>query len=128
MFNELGSHAGRKLGLNERLAKAFGGGNSWVRSGWFDLIRLDFEDVAKLEEHLTQEIFFFSLFFASKENYGWLFDSPQVIMNFKCIYDRFLNWQNDPVGYDRDMKLHRTRIQPLWDGLATALDVESGRC
>jgi len=110
VFAELVSEAGRRLGLDPNLANTFGGGYSWVRTGWFDLVGLGFDNLVNLEERLTQEIFFFRLFYPSREDYGWLFDSPNTASSFKYIYDKFRSWQSDPVGYDRDVKLYKTEI------------------
>lgn len=128
VFTELGKEAGGRLGLKAEMAKAFGGGYSWVRTGWFDLINLEFEDLDILEGHLTRKIFFFRLFFPLKEDFSWLFDSPAVTSNFKSIFERFLSWQRDPVGYDRDLESYKTEIDPIREGLASALDIQSGRC
>lgn len=127
VFTELGREAGERLGLNKELSKAFGGGYSWVRSGWFDLINLDFDDLEILEGHLTRKIFFFRLFFPLKEDFSWLFDSPAVTSNLKCIFERFLSWQRDPLGYDRDLESYRIELEPIKEGLASALDVQYGR-
>ncbi|HSC36174.1 MAG TPA: hypothetical protein VLG45_12930 [Thermodesulfobacteriota bacterium] len=128
VFTELGKEAGERLGLTSELAKAFGGGYSWVRTGWFDLINLEFDDFEILEDHLTRKIFFFRLFFPLKEDFSWVFDSTDVTLNFKSIFDRFSSWQNDPVGYDRDLERYKKDIEPIREGLASALDIESGRC
>jgi len=128
VFTELGKEAGERLGLTSELAKAFGGGYSWVRTGWFDLINLEFDDLEILEDHLTRKIFFFRLFFPIKEDFGWVFDSQDVTTNLKSIFERFLSWQNDPVGYDNDLEYYRKEIEPIREGLASALDIESGRC
>lgn len=128
VFTELGKEAGERLGLTSELAKAFGGGYSWVRTGWFDLINLEFDDFEILEDHLTRKIFFFRLFFPLKEDFSWVFDSTDVTLNFKSIFERFSSWQNDPVGYDRDLERYKKEIEPIREGLASALDIESGRC
>ena len=128
VFTELGKEAGERLGLTAELAKAFGGGYSWVRTGWFDLINLEFDDLEILEDHLTRKIFFFRLFFPLKEDFGWVFDSPDVTLNFKSIFERFSSWQSDPVGYDKDLEFYKTEIEPIREGLASALDIHSGRC
>ena len=128
VFTELGKEAGEKLGLNKELGKAFGGGYSLVRTGWFDLINLEFDDLEILESHLTRKIFFFRLSFPLKEDFGWLFDSPAVTSNLNSICERFLSWQRDPVGYDRDLESYRTEIEPIREGLASTLDIQSGRC
>ncbi len=128
VFTELGREAGERLGLTPELAKAFGGGYSWVRTGWFDLINLEFDDLEIMEDHLTRKIFFFRLFFPLKEDFGWVFDSPDVISGMKSIYERFTSWQTDPVGYDNDLERYKKEIEPIREGLASALDIESGRC
>jgi hypothetical protein len=87
VFAELVSEAGRRLGLNPNLADTFGGGYSWARTGWFDLVGLGFDNLNNLEERLTQEIFFFRLFYPSREDYGWLFDSTSTVSSFKYIYE-----------------------------------------
>ena len=128
VFTELGKEAGGRLGLTAELVKAFGGGYSWVRTGWFDLINLEFDDFEIMEDHLTRKIFFFRLFFPLQEDFSWVFDSPDVTSNFKSIYERFSSWQNDPVGYDKDMEHYKKEIEPIREGLASALDLDSGRC
>ena len=99
-----------------------------MRTGWFDLINLEFDDFEILEDHLTRKIFFFRLFFPLKEDFSWVFDSTDVTLNFKSIFERFSSWQNDPVGYDRDLERYKKEIEPIREGLASALDIESGRC
>lgn len=128
VFTELGKEAGERLGLSPGLARAFGGGYSWVRTGWFDLINLEIEDLEILEYHLTRKILFFRLFFPDKEDFGWVFDSPEVTSNLKSIFERFLSWQADPMGYDRDIESYKDEIEPLKEGLASALEIDSGRC
>ncbi len=128
VFTELGREAGERLGLTSELAKAFGGGYGWVRTGWFDLINLEFDDFEILEDHLTRKIFFFRLFFPLKEDFSWVFDSPDITLNFKSIFERFSSWQNDPVGYDKDLEHYKKEIEPIREGLASALDIDSGRC
>jgi hypothetical protein len=128
VFTELGKEAGERLGLTSELAKAFGGGYSWVRTGWFDLINLEFDDFEILEDHLTRKIFFFRLFFPLKEDFSWVFDSPDITLSFKSIFERFSSWQNDPVGYDKDLEFYKKEIEPIREGLASALDIDSGRC
>ncbi len=128
VFTELGKEAGERLGLTAGLAKAFGGGYSWVRTGWFDLINLDYDDPGMLEDYLTRKIFFFRLFFPVKEDFRWVFDSPGATANLKSIYERFSSWQNDPVGYDKDIERWKEEIAPIREGIASALDLDSGRC
>ena len=48
VFAELVSEAGRRLGLNPELADTFGGGYSWVRTGWFDLVGIGFDNLSVL--------------------------------------------------------------------------------
>jgi hypothetical protein len=98
VFTELGREAGERLGLTTELSIAFGGGYSWVRTGWFDLMNIEFANLVILEDHFTRKIFFFRQFFPIKEDFGWVFDSPDVTSNLKSIFERFLSWQNDPVG------------------------------
>lgn len=128
VFTELGSEAALRLGLKGRLARAFGGGYGWVRTGWFDLAGVEFDHAEELEEHLTQEMFFFSLFFPRGGEYGWVFDSPIVSSRLKSVFDRFLSWQSDPSGYEKDVKPYRTRIDSLLSGLTQAFGAQSDRC
>ncbi|HVY54882.1 MAG TPA: hypothetical protein VHC46_03910 [Thermodesulfobacteriota bacterium] len=128
VFTELGKEAGERLGLSTEMARAFGGGYSWVRTGWFDLISLEIDDLEILEDHLTRKILFFRLFFPLEEDFCWVFDSPDVTSNLKLIFDRFSSWQTDPVGYDKDLESYKKEIQPIKEGLASALDIGSGRC
>ena len=128
VFTELGKEAGERLGLTSGLARAFGGGYSWVRTGWFDLINLEIDDLEVLEDHLTRKILFFRLFFPMKEDFNWVFDSPDVTSGLKSIFDRFSAWQADPIGYDKDIESYKSEIEPIREGLASALEIGSGRC
>ncbi|MCL4243609.1 MAG: hypothetical protein KJ002_00510, partial [Candidatus Dadabacteria bacterium] len=71
---------------------------------------------------------FYMLFYPEKTDFGWLFDSEEVIENLRTIYDRFLFWQKNPLGYVRDVRNYRARIEPLREGLTAALDAGSGWC
>ena len=128
VFTELGKEAGERLGLSSDLSRAFGGGYSWVRTGWFDLVNLELDDLEVLEDHLTRNILFFRMFFPLKEEFCWIFDSPEVASSLKIIFDRFSSWQTDPVGYDKDLESYKNEIEPIKEGLASALEIGSGRC
>ena len=128
VFSELGKEAGSRLGLEPRMADAFGSGYSWARTGWFDLMRRDFGSARHLEEHVTMKLMFYMLFYPEKTDFGWLFDSEEVIDNLRMIYDRFLFWQKNPLGYVRDVRTYKARIEPLREGLTAALDAGSGWC
>lgn len=56
------------------------------------------------------------------------FDSPDVTSSMKSIFDRFSCWQTDPVGYDNDIESYKNEIEPIREGLASALETGSGRC
>lgn len=128
VFTVLGKEAGARLGLGLQMSNTFGSGYSWVRTGWFDLVGLEYDYIEQLEDHLTRKILFFMLFYPGGEDFGWVFDSPSVVCNLKTIFRRFMSWQEDPYCYERDVKLYETRMETLREGLTTALDADSGRC
>ena len=128
VFTELAYKAAERLGLKGSIARSFGAGYSWVRTGWFDLMWLDFEDIYDLEEHLVKQIFFFKIFFPNFVDLNWCFDSPSIIQNFNAVYARFVVWQNKPEGYVQDYKLYKEQIEPIWIGLSMILDSPIGNC
>lgn len=128
VFSGLGKEAASRLGLNPKMADAFGSGYSWARTGWFDLLSRDFGSVRHLEDHVTMKLIFFKLFYPETADFGWVFDSDEVIDNLRTIYDRFLFWQKNPLGYVRDVRSYMPRIEPLREGLTAALDASSGWC
>lgn len=105
VFSTLASSAGERLGLIGRLAQSFGRGYSWVRTGWFDSSDIE-------NQHVIKQMIFFKLFFPTEEDCGWDFNSPQVKVRMKTVFDRFIAWQDTPKSYISDVRRYRDR---LWD-------------
>jgi len=105
VFSTLASSAAERLGLIGRLAQSFGRGYSWVRTGWFD--SKDIED-----QHVIKQMIFFNLFFPCGENCRWDFNSEEVKIKMKTVFDKFVAWQDAPKSYFLDVTRYRGRI---WD-------------
>ncbi len=113
VFDMLASKAGEKLGLRGEFAKAFGGGYSWVRTGWFDI------DGSMEDSCLIKQMFFLKLFSPFGGNFtSWDFDSSIAKTKLKLIFNTFLQWQSDPRIYSNDVSEHKTQIDPIRRGLS----------
>ena len=113
VFDTLASKAGEKLGLKGEFAKAFGGGYSWIRTGWFNLSG-SIED-----RYLTKQIFFLKLFFPfGGDSTSWEFKSPIAQTKLKLVFNTFLAWQSDPRIYINDVSEHGTQIDSIRRGLS----------
>lgn len=88
VFTILVRFAAERLGLRDILAKAFANGYTFIRTGW----ALDTD--TSIEQNL-----FYKMFFRSREDYGWEFDSAEVQERFKLIFDKFLSWEQDRAYY-----------------------------
>jgi hypothetical protein len=116
VFTLFASIAAERLGLKGKLAKTYGRGYSWVRTGWFDVGSVE-------KHHLTKQIIFFKLFFPLGRDFiGWDFNSPAVKTKLKAIVDKFALWQSNPDSYVQDITECREQLEPLWYGLSSALD------
>jgi hypothetical protein len=128
VFTELAYKAAERLGLKGSIARSFAGGYSWVRTGWFDLMWTDFKDIHDLEQHLIKQIFFFKIFFPKFVDLTWPFDSPSVMENLNAVYNRFVAWQNNPIGYIRDYTFYKEQIEPIWTSLSRIFENAIGKC
>ncbi len=116
VFTTLASKAGKRLGLTEGLAQTFGRGYSWVRTGWFDLERIE-------KQHLMKQIIFFKLFFPLGRDFiSWDFNSPTVKAKLRAILYKFTAWRRNSDSYIQDVRDYREQLEPLWYGLSLALD------
>lgn len=115
VFATLASKAGEKLGIKGELARTFGSGYSWVRTGCFSL-----NDVQKRQA--AKRMFFLKLFSPlGGDLTEWSFKSPTVGTKIKLIFDTFAGWQNDPESYSHDIREYRDQIEPIWLGLSSTL-------
>lgn len=79
VFTSLASGAAEMLGLKGELAKTFGRGYSWVRTGWVDLEYME-------KSHLVKQIIFFKIFFPFGRDFiSWDFNSPAVKTKLKAV-------------------------------------------
>ncbi len=90
-FATLVTKASARLGLVGKFAVAFGDGYGFVRTGWPGTRGAEIE----------QKIFY-QMFFSSKEDSTWDFDSQKVKEKLKKIFDRFMEWQNNPHLYNKE--------------------------
>jgi hypothetical protein len=116
VFTSLASGAAERLGLKGELAKPFGRGYSWVRTGWFDLEYME-------KRHLVKQIIFFKIFFPIGRDFiSWDFNSPAVKTKLKAVLYKFAAWQSNPKSYVQDVRDYREQLEPLFYGLSLALD------
>jgi hypothetical protein len=105
VFSTLASSAAERLGLIGRMAQSFGRGYSWVRTGWFDSNGIE-------DQHVIKQMIFLNLFFPRGENCRWDFNSQEVKIKMKTVFDKFVGWQDAPKSYILDVRRYRDR---LWD-------------
>jgi hypothetical protein len=116
VFTSLASIAAERVGLKGGLAKTFGRGYSWIRTGWFDLEYME-------EHHLVKQIIFFKIFFPLGRDFiSWDFNSPAAKTKLKAILYKFAAWQSNPNSYIQDFRDYREQLEPLLYGLSLALD------
>ncbi len=101
-FIELATKAAQRLGLVGTFSMGFGAGYGNVRTGWL------------AEKGLPDEIkVFHSMFFnANKIDYDWDFHWTSVCERLKVIFDKFMEWQNDPELYHKEVK-PKTIVKPM---------------
>ncbi|MGQ0793324.1 MAG: hypothetical protein ACT4NX_04460 [Deltaproteobacteria bacterium] len=129
VFAELASKAAERLGLSRNLAKTFGSGYSWVRTGWVDLRWLNAAGKLRIKDHVVNQVLFFRLFFPSTEgDFIWGFDSPPVKARLKLIFDKFNMWQCNPDSRIEDFISYKHTLAPLWLGLTMTMDAPVGWC
>ena len=87
VFAALGSKAGERLGLMDKVAQTFGVSYSWVRTGC-----LNPYGTAEGKK-LLKEMVFFKLFFPLGVDLIWDFSSPMVKVKLKNVFDKFVAWQ-----------------------------------
>lgn len=90
----------RRLGLSGAIATAFANGYSYIRTGW----ALDTD--TSIEQNL-----FYKMFFQSREDHGWEFDSPTVQERLKLIFDKFMSWEQDRLYYHDELDSYREMKQ-----------------
>jgi hypothetical protein len=117
VFSTLVSSAAERLGLVGGLAKTFGDGYSWVRTGWFDF---DMEHVGK--QQIIKQLFFMKTFFPLGGYFNWDFNSRETKTKLKAVFNRFVAWQNTPESYTEDIIDCKDQIEPLLLGLFLSLD------
>jgi hypothetical protein len=116
VFTPLASIAAERVGLKGELAKTFGRGYSWIRTGWFDLEYME-------KHHLVKQIIFFKIFFPLGRDFiSWDFNSPAVKTKLKAILYKFAAWQSNPNSYIQDVRDYSEQLEPLLYGLSLALD------
>ena len=111
VFTTLASSAAERLGLIGRLAQSFGRGYSWVRTGWFDS-----DDIEN--QHVIKQMIFFNLFFLPGEDLRWNFNSPEVKMRLKAVFNKFVSWQDMPKSYIQDVRNYKNQLENLFFGSA----------
>lgn len=92
--------AAQRLGLSGVIATAFANGYSYIRTGW----ALDTD--TSIEQNL-----FYKMFFQSREDHQWEFDSPAVQERLKFIFDKFMSWEQDRLHYYDEVDSYREMKQ-----------------
>jgi hypothetical protein len=95
VYITLATRAAERLGLSRVLARTFGSGYGYARTGWLGLQEIE-----------QQQIVFSKVYFPVGFNFDWEFESPLVKAKLKTVFNRFMSWQNDPESYTREMKVY----------------------
>jgi hypothetical protein len=106
VYTYLASLAAERLGLSGKLARTFGRGYSWVRTGWFDM-----RDIKS--QHVIKQMIFFNVFFGGDENLNWEFNSVVVKIKLKIIFEEYVKWQHRPRSFVRDVNFYRTQLENI---------------
>lgn len=117
VYVNLGWLAGIKLGLDDNFARSFGGGYSWVRTGFFDV------NHAGDHRSVIKQLLFFQTFYPVEGDYDWEFESPEVGEKLRRVFNNFHLWQENPAQYVKGLRAFREKIEPLRRGLSRALGV-----
>ncbi|NIP38647.1 MAG: hypothetical protein GWO07_07760 [Candidatus Dadabacteria bacterium] len=128
VFYELVTHAAGRLGLNGKTAKIFGSSYSWVRTGWYSPVLLNYKSKKSINQCIRKQVVFYKIFFPVNEDYNWDFDCPTVNSKFKTIFEKFINWQYEPGLYSKEMFIYRTQVDNVLEGINLALDEHIGSC
>lgn len=94
VFTVLAILAAQKLGLhNQKLSFAFGMGYGFIRTGVPSDNMLEYE-----------QILFYNKFFplGHARNPGWEFNPCLVKRKLRVVFDKFIDWQNNPQLYKKD--------------------------
>ncbi len=102
VFTELVSKAVERLGLLGKFSMAFGNGYAYVRTGW----------IAEKGSPWEREYFFKMFFKGRKVDYDWDFHWTSVKERLKRIFQKFMEWQNDPNLYAREIR-PKVRVKPM---------------
>ncbi len=128
VYNELATQAACILGMNEIASKIFGSSYSWVRTGWYSPVVHNYKSRTSINNCIRKQVVFYKMFFPFIENRRWHFDNPEVHSKFKSIYDKFINWQEQPDLYYKEFFIYRTQVSHILEGLRLALNEPLGSC
>lgn len=103
VFTILASSAAQRLGLIGRLAQAFGGGYSLARTGCLNS--------RGTEKQRLKQMIFFKLFLSLERDLDlrWDFNSTEVKVKLKAIFDKFVQWQDKVLSQN----LQSSRISAI---------------
>ena len=105
VFTILATKAAENLGLKRVLALAFGGGYSYVRTGWFGPYGTE-----------TQQILFSKMFFPLGVALNRDFNSDMVKVKLKVVFYEFMAWQESPEVYKKALFCLKTYLHTLSQG------------
>ncbi|MFQ5787271.1 MAG: hypothetical protein ACE5H1_04755 [Thermodesulfobacteriota bacterium] len=102
VYIELATKAVERLGLIGTFSMGFGSGYGNVRTGWL------------AEKGLPEErkVFYNMFFKDNKIDYDWDFHWTYNVEILKAIYDKFMDWQNDPELYNKEVK-PKSIVKPM---------------
>jgi hypothetical protein len=106
VYRYLASVAAERLGLADKLARTFGRGYSWVRTGWFDM-----RDIKN--QHVIKQMIFFNVFFGGAEDLNWDFKSVIVQIKLKIIFEEYVKWQHRPHSFIKDVNFYRSQLENI---------------
>jgi hypothetical protein len=114
VFSILAAGAGRRLGLRNELARSFGSGYSTARTGWLEIHIME-------DRSIVKQWLFFKFFSLGTDDFTWDFNSAVVKRKLKLIFDRFVDWQDNPSAYFRDIIDNRAKLEALRRSLSMVL-------
>ncbi len=102
VYIELATKAVERLGLIGIFSMGFGSGYGNVRTGW----------IAEKGLPREREIFSEMFFKERKRDYDWEFHLNSTSEKLKTIFDKFMEWQNNPELYHKETK-SLARVKPM---------------